>query len=121
MKEEQEKITSFQIQLLSQIIDMKKYPFIKLVIEHNISQDEHNELFTLLKHQHDTYEEQKEEGLLDFSSLLMEFAGRLNEKLNPTETIIALRKENYFPELMDEFIKILEASELRRKRSSSDN
>lgn len=107
LKEDRHKITSFQIQLLSKIIDMDQYPFIKLIIEHHISEDEYRELFDLLERQQATYEEQKEEGLLDFSSLLIEFAGCLNEKLNPTETILALRAENYFPELMDEYIKIL--------------
>ena len=110
MKDDSRTITSFQIQLLSRIIDMNEYPFIKLVIEHNISEEEYDELFSLLKLQQAVYEEQKEEGLLDFSSLLMEFAGLLNEKLDPTTTIHALRRERYFPELMDEYIKILKES-----------
>ncbi|GGN60647.1 DUF1878 family protein [Oceanobacillus indicireducens] len=110
MKEQSSTITSFQIQLLSRIIDMDEYPFLKLVIEQNISEEEYDELFAHLKIQQAMYEEQKNEGLLDFSSLLIEFAGLLNEKLDPTTTIYALRKENYFPELMDEYIKILQES-----------
>ena len=110
MKDESSTITSFQIQLLSRIIDMDEYPFIKLVIEHNISEEEYDELFALLELQQAVYEEQKEEGLLAFSSLLIEFAGLLNEKLNPTPTIYALRREKYFLELMDEYIKILKES-----------
>lgn len=110
MKDDSRTITSFQIQLLSRIIDMGKHPFIKLMIEHNISEEEYDELFALLELQQAAYEEQKEEGLLNFSSLLIEFAGLLNEKLDPTTTIHALRQENYFPELMDEYIKILKES-----------
>lgn len=110
MNEHSSTITSFQIQLLSRIIDMDEYPFIKLVIEQNISEEEYNELFAHLEILQAMYEEQKEKGLLDFSSLLIEFSGLLNEKLDPTTTILALRKENYFPELMDEYIKILKKS-----------
>lgn len=107
VKEDKENITSFQIQLLSKIIDIDRYPFIKLIMEHQISEEEYQRLFTLLERQQKVYLEQKEEGLLDFTSLLVEFAGLLTEKLDPTETILALRKENYFKDLMDEYVKLL--------------
>lgn len=115
MEDNQSK-TSFQIQLLSKIIDMNKYPLIKLVIENNIDQDEYKELFALLERQNILYEQQKDEGFLNFSSLLIEFAGMLNEKLNPNETIYALRKEEYFPDLMDEFLKIISEEREKGKR-----
>ena len=98
---------SFHVRLLSKIIDMERYPFTKLLIDHEFSEAEYIELISLLKRQEEMYKEQKEEGLLDFSSLLVEFAGLLNEKLDPTETIFALKKENLFTELMDEYINIL--------------
>jgi hypothetical protein len=107
VKEDKNKNTSFQIQLLSKIIDMDQYPFIKLMIEHDINEEEYREILDLLGRQQSLYKEQKEEGLLDFTSFLIEFAGMLNEKLDPTETIIALRKENYFTDLMDEYLSIL--------------
>lgn len=109
MKRDENK-TNFHVQLLSKIIDMDRYPFTKLLISHQFTKEEYDELLLLLERLQSEYEEQKEEGLLDFTSLLVEFAGLLNEKLDPTETIKALRNEQYFPELMDEFIKILEKS-----------
>jgi len=116
VKEDKCNNTSFQIQLLSKIIDMNKYPLIKLVIENNIKQNEYEDLFSLLERLNGQYEQQKEEGFLDFSSLLVEFAGMLNEKLSPDETIYALRKERYFPELMDAFLKIIKEEKARGKR-----
>ncbi|WP_249870175.1 DUF1878 family protein [Oceanobacillus saliphilus] len=107
---------SFHIQLLSKIIDMNQYPLTKLIIENNITQEEYMELMKMIKGLNDTYECQKEEGFLDFSSLLIHFAGMLNEKLDPNETINALKKEDCFPELMEEFSNILEENEKKYRR-----
>ncbi|RKQ31275.1 DUF1878 family protein [Oceanobacillus halophilus] len=101
--------SSFHIQLLSKIIDIDQYPFIKLMIINNISENEYEDLFQLLTQLEDTFQQQKEEGLIDFTSLLVRFAGMLNEKLDPNETIFALKKEGYYPSLMDEFTKIIAA------------
>jgi len=108
---------AFHIQLLSRIIDMNQYPLTKLMIEKNISRNEYRELLDMLHKLNKNYERQKEEGFLDFTSLLVHFAGMLNEKLQPGETIKALKKEGYFPSLMDEFARILDKnqSEARRK------
>ncbi|WP_084268838.1 DUF1878 family protein [Oceanobacillus damuensis] len=108
--------SSFHIQLLSKIIDMNKYPLTKLIIENNITREEYMELMKMIQRLNDTYELQKEEGFLDFSSLLVHFAGMLNEKLDPNETIEALAKEKYFPLLMAEFRKILDENEKRYRR-----
>ncbi|GGB51570.1 DUF1878 family protein [Virgibacillus dakarensis] len=98
----------FHLQLLSKLIDIKQYPFIKLIIEHNITFQEYNNLFLLLDKLNEQYESQKEEGFLDFTSLLVHFGGMLTEKLDPNDTIFALKREGYFPSLMGEFIKIIE-------------
>ncbi|MFZ3577313.1 DUF1878 family protein [Virgibacillus sp. DJP39] len=104
MSQQSEKeIMSFHLQLLSKLIDVDQYPFIKLIIEKNITKEEYSELFKLLQMLENEYELQKEEGFLDFSSLLIHFAGMLNEKLEPTETIEALKIEGYFPHLIKEF------------------
>ncbi|WP_010650117.1 DUF1878 family protein [Oceanobacillus massiliensis] len=108
--------TAFHIQLLSKIIDMNQYPLIKLMIEKNISLEEYNELMEMLERLNDTYELQQEEGLLDFTSLLIHFAGMLNEKLDPNQTIRALRKEGYYTKLMEEFIRIVEKGETKNRR-----
>ncbi|WP_246187688.1 DUF1878 family protein [Ornithinibacillus caprae] len=99
---------TFHLQLLTKTLDMQKYPFIKLIIERTITNEEYDELFHLLHTLNSKYEVQKEDGLLDFSSLLIHFAGMLNEKLDPNETIFALKAEGYFVELMNTFIKIIE-------------
>ncbi|MGJ9459327.1 DUF1878 family protein [Oceanobacillus sp. CF4.6] len=108
--------TSFHIQLLSKIIDLNQYPLIKLIIENNISCEEYNVLMEMVQGLNETYESQKEEGFLDFTSLLIHFAGMLNQKLNPDETIIALKKEGCFPLLMDEFSKILDENDKKYRR-----
>lgn len=98
----------FHLQLLMNIIDMNCYPFTKLVIEKKLTQKEYNELFTLLIELEATYLSQKEQGLLNFSSLLIHFAGMLNEKLAPEETIEALIKEGLFVELMKVFLDVMQ-------------
>lgn len=94
---------SFHVQLLSKLIDVDQFPFVKLVIENNVSKEEYEELFQLLQMLEQKYEIQKDEGFLDFTSLLIHFAGMVTEKLEPNETIYALSKEGYFPNLMREF------------------
>lgn len=111
--------TSFHIKLLSKIIDMNQYPLIKLIIEKNINREEYIELMKLLQGLNEDYEMQKEEGLLDFTSLLIQFAGLLNEKLDPNKTIQALREEGCFPLLMEEFIRILDENEKKYRRKGS--
>ncbi|MEN2767720.1 DUF1878 family protein [Ornithinibacillus xuwenensis] len=105
-------LATFQLQLLSRTIDETQYPFTKLVIERNITEEEYDELFQLLGRIEEQYLEQKEEGLLNFSSLLVCFAGMLNEKLEPTETVMALKDEGYFPLLLEEFIKLINEGKL---------
>ncbi|RDW18506.1 hypothetical protein CWR48_11405 [Oceanobacillus arenosus] len=95
---------------------MDEYPFIKLIIENNITFEEYKELMAFLHKLNREFAEQKEEGLMDFTILLVRFAGMLNEKLNPDQTIEALKKEGYFPSLMDTFIEIIERDESKYKR-----
>ncbi|MBU8790379.1 MULTISPECIES: DUF1878 family protein [Bacillaceae] len=108
--------SSFHIQLISKVINLNRYPFIRLIIENNISEKEYNDLMELLNGLNQTYHQQKEEGLIDFTTLLVRFAGMLNEKLNPNETIAALKKEGYYPSLMNEFTNIITRESKIRKR-----
>ncbi|SFA81416.1 Protein of unknown function [Lentibacillus halodurans] len=101
---EQNKTTDFHLQLLSKTIDMNQYPLTKMIIENNVTRKEYEELLQLTERLHHHYMKQKEEGFLDFSSLLVQFAGLLNEKLDPNTTVYALKKEGYYPSLMEEFI-----------------
>lgn len=95
---------------------MNQYPVIKLIIEHNLTRKEYSEMMDMIEGLNETYELQKEEGLLDFTSLLIQFAGMLNEKLNPNETIEALKSEGCYPLLMSEFSKILEEYDRQHRR-----
>src|SRR5699024_8440644 len=82
----------------------KRYPLTKMIINHHLSADECTELFHLLDDLNETYQAQKEEGLLDYSSLYARFIDFLPNRLNPEEVIYALKKEGYYPSLMTEFI-----------------
>ncbi|WP_047982506.1 DUF1878 family protein [Ornithinibacillus contaminans] len=106
------KLAAFHVQLLLKTIDSKQYPFTKLIIEQNITNEEYDSMFQMLEAANQEYMEQKEEGLLNYSSLLLRFVGMLNKKLEATETIHALRAEGYFPELMEEFIKLIQKEQL---------
>ncbi|WP_235794046.1 DUF1878 family protein [Virgibacillus salidurans] len=108
--------TSFHLQLLSTIMDLNAYPLIHLIIEHNITYKEFEEMMHLLQKLEDQFNIQREEGFLDFTSLLVEFAGMLTEKLDPNNTIYALKKEGYYPSLMAEFTLIIEREEKRMRR-----
>lgn len=105
---EQNETINFYLQLLSKTIDMKQFPFTRVIIENNITKDEYEKLLNMLEKLHYHYINQKEEGFLDFSSLLDRFAGMLDERLDTSKTVYALKKEGYFPSLMDEFIHIME-------------
>lgn len=104
---EHNNLASFQLQLLTRIIDVNKFPFTKIVIENNVTEEEYNQMFMLLEKIDFEYLEQKEEGLLDFSSLLAKFRSQITEKLNPIKVIYAMKKEGFFTELLDEFIQII--------------
>lgn len=99
---------AFHLKLLSKLIDINEYPFLKLVFVNCITEAEYHDLFALLRALDRQYKLQKEEGFLDFTSLLLHFAGMLNEKFEPNETIYALKKEGYYPSLLQEFIHIIE-------------
>lgn len=90
---------------------MEQFPLIKLLVENDISRTEFEELLNLLEILDSQLEEQKEEGFLNFTGLLVHFAGMLNKKLYPNETIYALKKEGYYPSLINEFVKVLKENE----------
>ena len=105
---EKNETINFYLQLLSRTIDTNQYPFTRMVIVNNVTKGEFADLLNLLESLHHQYLIQKEEGFLDFTSLLIQFAGMLNAKLDPNKTIYALKKEGYYPSLMEEFINVLE-------------
>ncbi|KGP72261.1 DUF1878 family protein [Pontibacillus yanchengensis] len=98
---------AFHVRLLSQMSRADHYPFMKMILEKGLKEEEYQEVLFLLHTLHNKYEDQKEEGLLDYTSLLIHFAGMLNMKLHPDDTIEALRKEGMYVELMEEFKQII--------------
>lgn len=103
--------TAFHLQLLSNIIDLNNHPVTQLIIESNLTKEEYDELINMLHMLQTKYEVQKGEGFLDFTTLLIHFAGMLNVKLNPNATIYALKKEGYYPSLLTAFTTIIETDE----------
>ncbi|MGP4106582.1 DUF1878 family protein [Virgibacillus sp. L01] len=108
---ERNETSAFHLCLLANVINMERFPLIKLIVENDISRTEFEELMTLLEMLDSQLEKQKEEGFLDYTGLLVHFAGMLNKKLYPDETIFALKKEGYYPSLVNEFIKVLKENE----------
>lgn len=116
MKEPKDDTASFHVQLLSKILNLNDYPVVKLIIEKNLTKAESEELFRQLSRLNHLYQQQKEEGFLDFTPLLVEYAGMLNEKLDPDETILALQQEGHYPALMHEFRNIIEMDKRKGQR-----
>ncbi|GGD23887.1 DUF1878 family protein [Pontibacillus salipaludis] len=94
---------AFQVQLLTNAEQMKDYPFTRMVIERGLTEEEWQEVMMLLATIDTTFKEEVEEGLLDFTDLLIHFAGMLNMKLHPDEAISAIKKEGYYTNLMIAF------------------
>jgi len=109
--------SAFHIQLLTELVDMNKYPVTQLIIDNNLSKEEWEEIVDMLQDLDARYKELKEARRVNCTPLLIEFAGRLNEKLNPNETIAALKKEKYFPSLMHVFTQIIKREEQKYWRS----
>ncbi|MCA1022580.1 DUF1878 family protein [Halobacillus litoralis] len=92
---------SFQLKLLSSMKEIDRYPFTKLVIERNLTEREYDETMNLLQTLSDIYEAEREEGLLDYSSLLFHYAGMVCWKLPITQSLAALHSEGYYKELTE--------------------
>ncbi|CDQ21112.1 Protein of unknown function [Halobacillus karajensis] len=95
---------TFQLKLLLDVEEMKKYPFTKLIIEKNVTEKEYQHTLCLLKELNHRYEEDMESGLIDHSSLLLHFAGMLCYKLPINETLCALHQEGFYLELTEQLI-----------------
>jgi len=90
-------------ELLLQILENPREEFSKLIVRRKLSREEVEALFRLCEEMSIKMEEQKAEGLVYFAPLFQEFSFRLNQKLDARETVEALRKQELFSPLMDEF------------------
>ncbi|MCD5324960.1 DUF1878 family protein [Pontibacillus chungwhensis] len=104
---------AFHVQLLANSEQMKDYPFTKMLIERGVTEEEWQEVMALLATLDARFHEEAEEGLLDFTPLLIHFAGMLNMKLHPDEAILAIKKEGYYSELMIAFEHVRRGTSLR--------
>ncbi|QXE02668.1 DUF1878 family protein [Terribacillus sp. DMT04] len=107
MEEEKKSTLSFHLQLIAETGVLDKYPFRKLLIERNVNEEEYAAVLQLFQRLNKLFLEQKEEGLLDYTSLLLEFVGMLPEKLHYWEVLLALREEkedDTYKNLVDELI-----------------
>ncbi len=92
-------------ELLLQIVENPREEFSKLIVRRKLSRGEVEALLRLCEEMSIKMEEQKAEGLVYFAPLFQEFSFRLNRKLDARETVEALRKQELFSPLMDEFRK----------------
>ncbi len=83
------------------------YPFFALIMVHQLSKKEVEEIYFLCEQLDDEYKKQKKEGFVTFLPLLTHFVGMLNYKLDPNMTINALYEQQLFCELMSEFRKLI--------------
>ncbi|MFD1017755.1 DUF1878 family protein [Thalassobacillus hwangdonensis] len=96
----------FQLKLLLEMEEVDHYPFIKMIIEKRLTEDEYEEVVELLEELQQKFEAQKDEGMVHHYGLIIQFAGMLTPKLVPDEVMDALIKEGRFLALMEAFQKI---------------
>ncbi|MCT8139497.1 DUF1878 family protein [Anaerobacillus sp. CMMVII] len=104
--EEKLRRLEFYQEILLTVID-QSYPFYALIIKHELSKQEVEEVYQLCAKLDYEFTKQKEEGFVTFSPLLTHFVGMLNYKLEPHETIKALYDQDIYPELMALLTKII--------------
>ncbi len=109
METNEEKILrlEFYQELLLSVLH-NSYPFYALIVKHELTKKEVEEIYLLCTRLHNEYKRQKEEGFLTFLPLLTHFVGMLNYKLDPHKTIDALYEQGIYQELMAEFILIIQ-------------
>ncbi|WP_163537136.1 DUF1878 family protein [Gracilibacillus sp. YIM 98692] len=102
--EKEVKKQKFHIQLLTSICDMDQYPFIHLLFQQDITEQEYNELMNILAELYDRFLEYQEEGFMNYEKLLIHFVGQLSPKLDPEKTMQALIKEERYIEMVNELL-----------------
>lgn len=93
--------------MLIKMADAEKYPFYVSVMKAGLSAEEIEEIHRICRELEEMLAEQKEQGLLNYESLLTLFAGQLNYKLSVDDTIIHLHKQGLYEPLMGEFRNII--------------
>ncbi|MFQ3543780.1 DUF1878 family protein [Halobacillus rhizosphaerae] len=96
----------FHLQLLLKGVELHQFPFTRLVIERGVTEEEYTHTLHLVEELHSNYEKDRSEGLVDYTPLLLHFAGMLTCKLPIKDTLIALREEGIYPALAKELLQI---------------
>lgn len=107
MEKRLERIEFYQ-QLIFEMIELEKYPFYKLIIEKKLTRGEVDGIYELCEELLCKYKEQKEAGFVNFQSLLVQFVGMLNPKLQPEIVIGALYEQGFYQDLMHQLKIIIE-------------
>ncbi|WLD94075.1 DUF1878 family protein [Alkalihalobacillus sp. AL-G] len=106
-EKENVKRLEFYQRMLGETVDAERYPWFRLVMEINLSEDEVTEVFNLFNILGKQKEELREAGLLDLTPLLLHFVGMLNAKLDPLITAKSLHHQGHFQELNNDLIRLL--------------
>ncbi|MFC4403177.1 DUF1878 family protein [Gracilibacillus xinjiangensis] len=96
----------FHIHLLLSISNIDSHPLVRLLVESGVTEKEYQMLLKMLDELAQTFSEWKLEGYLNYEQLLIRFVGGLCEKLDPEQTMLALRDEGMYEDLIKEFIQI---------------
>jgi hypothetical protein len=97
----------FHQRILLEMAEENKYSFYKIIIKNDLSEIEMNEIIDICYYLNKKYEEQYENGFVHYTSLLVQFVGTLPTRLDPKETILALKNQQYFPELMEVLLNVI--------------
>lgn len=108
IERERVKRLEFYQRLLGETVDTNQYPWFRLVMERNLSEEEVKDVFELFRALETEKEELREAGLLDLTPLLLHYVGMLNHGLEPLLTAKALHHQGHFQELTDDLIRLME-------------
>ncbi|MBS2968254.1 DUF1878 family protein [Metabacillus sp. KIGAM252] len=98
----------FQIRLLASLITKDEHPYMYMIIEKQLSEKEHQQVMELCGRLEQLHQKQKAQGFVHFEGLLTLFVQELNENLEVKETAQALFKQGLFPQLMSDFLVMLD-------------
>lgn len=97
----------YYVGLLFNMIDEDKCPFYSLIIKRKVRKQEIERLLCKCEQMNEQYIIEKQEGLLLFDSLLVQFEKALPEGLGIEETAEALDRQGLFQPLMREFLRMM--------------
>jgi hypothetical protein len=108
---EQIKRLEYYQSLLMEMLDIYKFPFYRLVMEEQLSEDETTEILTLCEELNQRFEEMREEGFVHYTPLLTHYVGMLNPKLNPLTVAQSLYDQKLYDAMMGHLIKMMKRNE----------